>query len=467
MAQELRIPKYRKHKASGLAVVTLAGKDHYLGPWKSKESKAAYRRTIAEWLAGGRQAARPSGDELTIAELFSAYWIALEAKGVPKDVLSAVSCACKPLLALYGPTPASQFGPKALKAVRVEMARVEPDGGKPLSRWVVNDRVRRIVKMFRWAAGEEHVPAAVAQAVATVEPLDRGELGVREKRKIHPVEWADVEAVLPFLSREIAALVELQWWTGARSGELVGLRPKDLDRSGEVWSLKLAQHKTAHHGHERVVYIGKNGQAALRRLLDRVPPPNAEAPIFSPARAMAAKSIQRRERRVSPLTPSQKRRRRKRNPAWRPGEVYDVGSYRRAIAHAADQANLLRVREAMAQAVPEHAEALLRLPVCAVFDVNKGALSLDPEEGTLRPRVLRACNGVEGAQAKAIEAAGEVQLVPRWHPHRLRHSAATRLRREVGIEAARVQLGHRSPAITETYAEIDRQKAVEAMARCG
>jgi hypothetical protein len=25
-------PKYRKHKASGQAVVTLAGRDHYLGP---------------------------------------------------------------------------------------------------------------------------------------------------------------------------------------------------------------------------------------------------------------------------------------------------------------------------------------------------------------------------------------------------------------------------------------------------
>ena len=32
----------------------------------------------------------------------------------------------------------------------------------------------------------------------------------------------------------------------------------------------------------------------------------------------------------------------------------------------------------------------------------------------------------------ACDAAG----VPRWHPHRLRHSAATELRKEFGIEAA-------------------------------
>ena len=32
------LPKYRKHRASGQAVVTLDGKDHYLGPVRSKNS---------------------------------------------------------------------------------------------------------------------------------------------------------------------------------------------------------------------------------------------------------------------------------------------------------------------------------------------------------------------------------------------------------------------------------------------
>ena len=37
-----RMPKYRRHKPSGQAVVTLSGRDHYLGPWKSKASRAEY-----------------------------------------------------------------------------------------------------------------------------------------------------------------------------------------------------------------------------------------------------------------------------------------------------------------------------------------------------------------------------------------------------------------------------------------
>ncbi len=43
-------PKYRKHRASGQAIVTLHGVDHYLGPHGTKASKAEYDRLIAQWL---------------------------------------------------------------------------------------------------------------------------------------------------------------------------------------------------------------------------------------------------------------------------------------------------------------------------------------------------------------------------------------------------------------------------------
>jgi hypothetical protein len=44
-------PSYRKHKASGQAVVTLSGRDFYLGPWRSAKSKAEHARLIREWHA--------------------------------------------------------------------------------------------------------------------------------------------------------------------------------------------------------------------------------------------------------------------------------------------------------------------------------------------------------------------------------------------------------------------------------
>ncbi len=69
-------------------------------------------------------------------------------------------------------------------------------------------------------------------------------------------------------------------------------------------------------------------------------------------------------------------------------------------------------------------------------------------------------------QSRGVDA-DQVELIPHWHPHQLRHNAATALRREHGIETARIILGHRSPAITEVYAEVDHARAISVMAEVG
>lgn len=52
-AISLRTPKYRHHKAKGLAVVTIAGRDIYLGKYGSPASKEEYRRLVAEYVQSG------------------------------------------------------------------------------------------------------------------------------------------------------------------------------------------------------------------------------------------------------------------------------------------------------------------------------------------------------------------------------------------------------------------------------
>ena len=42
--QSKSVPKYCKHRASGQAVVTLNGHDHYLGPHGTRASKVNYDR---------------------------------------------------------------------------------------------------------------------------------------------------------------------------------------------------------------------------------------------------------------------------------------------------------------------------------------------------------------------------------------------------------------------------------------
>jgi hypothetical protein len=68
------LPKYRLHRASGQAVVTLYGKDIYLGPWRSKASKLEYDRLIREWVAAGRPTRQVVGtNDITVVELAAAY----------------------------------------------------------------------------------------------------------------------------------------------------------------------------------------------------------------------------------------------------------------------------------------------------------------------------------------------------------------------------------------------------------
>ncbi len=69
------VPKYRKHRASGHAVVTLNGHDIYLGPYGTKASRIEYDRRIGEWLASGRQSAAVDAEsDLSIVELLIRYW---------------------------------------------------------------------------------------------------------------------------------------------------------------------------------------------------------------------------------------------------------------------------------------------------------------------------------------------------------------------------------------------------------
>ena len=58
-------------------------------------------------------------------------------------------------------------------------------------------------------------------------------------------------------------------------------------------------------------------------------------------------------------------------------------------------------------------------------------------------------------------------LLPHWHPNQLRHTAATIIRRDYGLEAAQVILGHSKADVTQIYAERDAAKAIEVVRKIG
>jgi len=102
------LPSYRRHKFSGQAIVTLNGKDHYLGAWQSDTSKTEYKRLLAEWIAAGKLATATATDstvDLVVAQLLTAYLaeaeVAYTKNGQPTSHLHNITDAMIPLRELY------------------------------------------------------------------------------------------------------------------------------------------------------------------------------------------------------------------------------------------------------------------------------------------------------------------------------------------------------------------------------
>ena len=85
----------------------------------------------------------------------------------------------------------------------------------------------------------------------------------------------------------------------------------------------------------------------------------------------------------------------------------------------------------------------------------------------LRPKRVPRDHYCVRSYARAIRRTCNEKDVPRWSPHQLRHTYATRIRKQYGIEASRVMLGHKHVGATEIYAERDLAVASSIAAEVG
>jgi integrase len=95
------------------------------------------------------------------------------------------------------------------------------------------------------------------------------ELAAAYAKPVKPVLEAHINAVRPFVSRQVGAMIDLQLLTAARPGELCVLRPIDFDRRGKVWLAKVQEHKNQWRGQDRILYVGPKAQEIIRQFLDR------------------------------------------------------------------------------------------------------------------------------------------------------------------------------------------------------
>ena len=104
------------------------------------------------------------------------------------------------------------------------------------------------------------------------------------------------------------------------------------------------------------------------------------------------------------MTPSQANRKAKRRPKRAKRDYYDVDSYRRAIKYGIGKVNRSR---------PEN------------------------------------------------------EQLPSWYPLQLRHSRATEIRKQFGLEVAQVILGHAKADVTQVYAERNLEQAIQVVGKVG
>src|SRR5262249_43516012 len=162
--------------------------------------------------------------------------------GNPTSEVDTIRQAMRPLKALYGPTQAAEFGPLALAAVQQRMIDVG------WCRTYVNKQVVRGKGLFKWAVSRglvpsqvfhglqavsgESLPSQLSHGLQPVSALRRGRPSARESKPVSPVPEPFIEAVKPFVSPQIRAMIELQVLTGMRPGEVCIMRSRDLETGG-------------------------------------------------------------------------------------------------------------------------------------------------------------------------------------------------------------------------------------------
>lgn len=382
-------PKLRYNKTTDRYVVTINGKDRWLG----RDPDLA-RKKYARLLLEDPDPVRAAEQELYVSEAVERYSAAMEKWFLKRpESWERGRNAMTVLILLYADIELSKFSVRQLKVVRDHLmmngTAVEMERRRPICRKSVNVYIREVVKFVRWCVENGLCDATVLVSCSAMKPLSAGRTEAFDYDPVESVPLEVVEATKKYASEQIADIIDLQLCTAARPGELLQLTTDDIDRSGPVWFTRLKEHKTAHHGQQRVLFFGPRAQKILLPyILRRMP----DEPLFQPRDACKRPGIGRR--------PNQKPNPRKTDR--RVGMEYNTNSYNKAIG--------------------------------------------------------RAC-----------EKAG----VPHWHPHQLRHTAATAIKKEYGVEAAKVILGHTNERTTEIYIDrcvsIDEDTAIarEVIAKMG
>ena len=272
-----------------------------------------------------------------------------------------------------------------------------------LARRYINQRIGRIVRAWGWAVENELLPADCWQALKAVKGLRANRSAAKETEPVRPVADAVFEATLPEIGSP-------QIRAMLRFMRLTGARP------GEVCIMRTGDIDRSNSPWEYRPQTHKTAHRGHERVI----------PIGPRAQAVLADWLRA-------------------DPEAFMFQPREAAAAVREAAHVVGRSDAERVRAAR----------------------NKRAADSRKRGGRPKNHRLPGDRYTPGRLGHAVGRACQRAEIEHWHPHQLRHAAATELRRKIGIEAARVVLGHRSPGMAEVYAETDRKAAAAHMARLG
>jgi integrase len=318
-----RPPQYKK--CGKYAVVYVDGKRKFLGLFGSQESKVAYARVLAE--RESPTLSPPKGARnVTVKELAAAFLDHAKVTLRKPNYVHHRIVVLDFLKKLYGDgTLVDDFKPSCLKLLREAMIKAVNKRGEPrFCRGMINDYVRRIVRIFSWGVEEGIVHSDTTAVLKAVKPLPEGYAGTFDREERKDVPDAIIKATLPFMPPVLRAMIKLQRLTGCRPSEIFNMRVGQIDKDSdpEFWLYRLSQHKTkAKTKRKKVIPLSKIEQELIAPYL--VGKKSTEA-VFSPR------------------TAQQEWHNGKRRVPKEYSEFYNKDSYRQAVEYAINKANKSR-----------------------------------------------------------------------------------------------------------------------------
>lgn len=406
-------PAYKVHPVRGYAYVHLNGEIIYLGKHPSQQAKEKYQQIVQQWERDHLTAPVPR-EGTTIIELVSQFMdharVHYRIDGEPTSELRSFRHNLAPLVDQFARMKVDDFRPSHFKAIREHWLTQHHATGKDgktkkqLSRKTINQAMGRIRHVFQWGVGEELVEPATAMAIAQVKDLQEGRTSAPDHEDVPPVGLRDFAKTLKHLCRHYAAIARIQYYCGARPGEVCRMRGEEIDRDGiarigkrrifvgnGLWVFQPRRFKTKHKIGNIVYLLGPRAQRVLEPFLRDDP----IAYIFPAGEVRQERYAAMRAARKSKVQPSQVSRAK-------------VNSKRPPSPHITPTTYAHAVQDAAARAGAEH-----------------------------------------------------------WHPNQVRHLWFSRMDRLAGIEAASKAGGHKSIDTTLVYVEKNLKDSAPLVAEHG